>query len=109
VLASIALFACVGAFGAGPTGSNGFAEQRANVNGVNIAYTIGGSGPVVVLLHGFAQTRHMWAPLLPRLAPNHTVIAPDLRGAVSGRGRQDRADGGVSAGCRRLDQRVAPA
>jgi pimeloyl-ACP methyl ester carboxylesterase len=80
VLASIALFACVGAFGAGPTGSNGFTEQRANVNGVNIAYTIGGTGRVVVLLHGFAQTRHMWAPLLPRLAPNHTVIAPDLRG-----------------------------
>jgi pimeloyl-ACP methyl ester carboxylesterase len=47
---------------------------------VNIAYTIGGNGPVVVLLHGFAQTRHMWAPLPPQLATNHTVIAPDLRG-----------------------------
>jgi len=80
LLAGIALLVCVGAFGAGPSEPTGFTAQRANVNGVNIAYTIGGKGPVVVLLHGFAQTRHMWAPLLPQLATNHTVIAPDLRG-----------------------------
>jgi pimeloyl-ACP methyl ester carboxylesterase len=59
----------------------GFAEKRANVNGVRINYKIGGSGPVVVLLHGYAQTSHMWIPLMPALATSHTVIAPDLRGA----------------------------
>ncbi len=69
------------AFAADPALPKGFTDQRANVNGVNIAYTIGGKGPVVVLLHGFAQTRHMWSPLMPLLATNHTVIAPDLRGA----------------------------
>jgi pimeloyl-ACP methyl ester carboxylesterase len=59
----------------------GFTEKRANVGGVMINYKIGGHGLVVVLLHGYAQTSHMWRPLTPLLAPSHTVIAPDLRGA----------------------------
>jgi pimeloyl-ACP methyl ester carboxylesterase len=33
-----------------------------------------------VLLHGFAETSHMWRPLIAKLADKHTVIAPDLRG-----------------------------
>jgi pimeloyl-ACP methyl ester carboxylesterase len=61
--------------------SKGFAEKRANVDGVRINYKIGGRGPAVVLLHGYAQTSHMWLPMMPRLATSHTVIAPDLRGA----------------------------
>ena len=59
----------------------GVIEKRANVDGVRINYKIGGQGPAVVLLHGYAQTSHMWLPLMPRLATSHTVIAPDLRGA----------------------------
>jgi pimeloyl-ACP methyl ester carboxylesterase len=59
----------------------GFAERRVNVDGVMINYTIGGQGPAVVLLHGYAQTNHMWRPLMPVLATAHTVITPDLRGA----------------------------
>jgi pimeloyl-ACP methyl ester carboxylesterase len=59
----------------------GFTEKCANVDGVTIRYKTGGQGPVVVLLHGYAQTSHMWRPLMPRLATAHTVIAPDLRGA----------------------------
>src|SRR5207253_11451714 len=58
----------------------GFTETIANVDGVKINYKIGGRGPVVTLLHGYAQTSHMWVPLMPRLASSHTVIAPDLRG-----------------------------
>jgi pimeloyl-ACP methyl ester carboxylesterase len=34
-----------------------------------------------VLLHGYAETGHMWWPILPALAQSHTVIVPDLRGA----------------------------
>ncbi len=34
----------------------------------------------VLLLHGFAETSHMWLPLIARLSATHTVIAPDLRG-----------------------------
>jgi pimeloyl-ACP methyl ester carboxylesterase len=68
----------------------GFTEKSANVDGVTIRYTIGGQGPVVVLLHGYAQTSHMWKPLMPVLAPSHTVMAPDLRGA----GGSARPEGG---------------
>ena len=59
----------------------GFTEKRAKMNGVKINFKIGGRGPVVVLLHGYTQTSHMWNPLMPLLATSHTVIAPDLRGA----------------------------
>jgi len=68
----------------------GFTETIANVDGVKINYKIGGRGPVVVLLHGYAQTSHMWIPLMPLLAASHTVIAPDLRGA----GGSERAKDG---------------
>ena len=57
-----------------------FKETSATVNGARINYKIAGSGPVVLLLHGYAQTSHMWVPLIPQLASTHTVIAPDLRG-----------------------------
>src|SRR5438034_10668699 len=68
----------------------GFTEKIANVDGVKINHKIGGWGPVVVLLHGYAQTSHMWLPLMPLLAASHTVIAPDLRGA----GGSERAKDG---------------
>lgn len=50
------------------------------VNGVKIHYLIEGAGPPIILLHGYTETSHMWLPLFARLAPNHMVIAPDLRG-----------------------------
>ncbi len=53
----------------------------ANVNGVRLHYLVAGKGDPVVLLHGYAETSHMWLPLIPRLASTYTVIAPDLRGA----------------------------
>ena len=59
----------------------GFTERFADVNGVRLHYLIGGKGSAVVLLHGYAQTSHMWNPIMPLLARNHTVIVPDLRGA----------------------------
>jgi len=56
-------------------------ESRfATVSGVKIHYLISGQGDPVVLLHGYAQTSHMWRTLIPELARTHTVIAPDLRG-----------------------------
>lgn len=70
--------------------AEGFANKAASVNGVRLSYRIGGRGPAVVLLHGYAQTGHMWNPLLPVLAPTHTVIVPDLRGA----GGSERTPGG---------------
>jgi pimeloyl-ACP methyl ester carboxylesterase len=54
--------------------------RQTEVNGTTLAYLIAGSGEPIVLLHGYAQTSHMWRPLIARLAQTHTVIAPDLRG-----------------------------
>ena len=59
----------------------GFQSQVALVNGVRLHYWIGGEGPAIVLLHGYAQTGAMWRPVMPKLAQSHTVIVPDLRGA----------------------------
>ena len=53
----------------------------ADVGGVRLHYLTAGSGPPVVLLHGYTQTSHMWLPLIAALADSHTLIAPDLRGA----------------------------
>jgi len=51
------------------------------VNGVRLHYLEAGTGSPIILLHGFGETSHMWLPLIPKLAVNHTVIAPDLRGS----------------------------
>jgi pimeloyl-ACP methyl ester carboxylesterase len=56
-------------------------SRFANVNGARLHYLIAGKGDPVVLLHGYAETSHMWRPLMAELASTHTVIAPDLRGA----------------------------
>jgi pimeloyl-ACP methyl ester carboxylesterase len=55
-------------------------SKFAQVNGVRLHYLVAGKGEPVLLLHGFAQTGHMWRPLMARLAATNTVIAPDLRG-----------------------------
>src|ERR1017187_4192102 len=55
-------------------------DQYADAGGVRLHYLVAGKGDPVVLLHGFAETSHMWLPLIAKLADKHTVIAPDLRG-----------------------------
>src|SRR6476469_2465139 len=55
-------------------------SKFAEVNGVGLHYLMAGKGDPVVLLHGYAQTSHMWLPLISKLADKHVVIAPDLRG-----------------------------
>lgn len=49
-------------------------------NGVNIHGVKGGSGPPLLLLHGYPQTHAMWHATAPELAKQYTVIAADLRG-----------------------------
>ena len=57
-------------------------ESRfAEVNGLRMHYlSAGTSGSPVILLHGYAQSSHMWRPLMKELGKTHRVIAPDLRG-----------------------------
>src|SRR2546423_15497903 len=55
-------------------------ERDANVEGLRMHYLIAGSGPAVLLLHGYTQTSRMWRPIIPLLAEKFTVIAVDLPG-----------------------------
>ena len=64
-----------------PTSAQAPQSRFANVNGVRLHYLIAGKGDPVVLLHGYAETSHMWLPLIAELAKTHAVVAPDLRGA----------------------------
>ena len=48
--------------------------------GIEIAATVGGSGPPLLLLHGHPQTRAIWHRIAPVLARRYTLVAADLRG-----------------------------
>jgi pimeloyl-ACP methyl ester carboxylesterase len=48
---------------------------------VRLHAVIGGSGPALVLLHGWPQTWYEWRPIMSDLARTHTVVAVDLKGA----------------------------
>lgn len=77
-----------GRCGAAGTGSlaagwqmfDGFSRQRIAVAGTTINTLIGGSGPPVLLLHGFPQTHVIWHKIASDLARRFTVVATDLRG-----------------------------
>jgi hypothetical protein len=58
----------------------GIDERFADVNGVRLHYLEAGAGDPVILLHGYAETSHMWRPIIGELSITHTVVAPDLRG-----------------------------
>jgi pimeloyl-ACP methyl ester carboxylesterase len=57
-----------------------FSHHMTTVNGIQMHYVIGGHGDPVVLLHGWPETWYEWRHVMPSLAKNYTVIAPDLRG-----------------------------
>ena len=57
-----------------------FHTQMVPTNGTKLYVRVGGKGPAVVLLHGFADTGDMWGELATVLVKDHTVIVPDLRG-----------------------------
>jgi haloacetate dehalogenase len=59
---------------------NSFEKSLIKVNGVFINLVHGGSGPPLLLLHGYPQTHVMWHKIAPKLAEYYSVVAPDLRG-----------------------------
>jgi pimeloyl-ACP methyl ester carboxylesterase len=65
------------------------------VHGYRRAYRVAGAGPAVLLLHGIGDSSQTWLELIPRLARDHTVIAPDLLG--HGASDKPRADYAVAA------------
>ena len=98
-LVVVAIFAPAGALAAIEPFPAGFQSQMLATNDTELYVRLGGSGPPVVLLHGFADTGDMWAPLAARLAQDHTVIVPDLRGM----GLSAHPDGGYTKKNQALD------
>lgn len=57
-----------------------FTRATFGAGGIDIAYWTAGSGPPLLLIHGYPQTHVMWHRIAPALAERFTVVAPDLRG-----------------------------
>ncbi|MEU1208609.1 alpha/beta hydrolase [Nocardia sp. NPDC005825] len=68
--------------------------RRIETNGIRANVAIAGSGPAVVLLHGFPHTWRVWSEIIGPLSAHYRVIAPDLRGF----GATTRAPDGYDAG-----------
>ncbi|WP_296572641.1 alpha/beta hydrolase [Phreatobacter sp.] len=58
----------------------GFRLEDVKTSGTTIRLRTGGSGPALLLLHGYPQTHALWHKVAPRLAQRYTVVAADLRG-----------------------------
>ena len=71
-----------------------FEYRRVVVAGVMINCAIAGSGPPVLMLHGYPENHVMWRHVAPALAEDHTVVLADLRGyGDSGKPVPDAAGG----------------
>ncbi|HEY8597940.1 MAG TPA: alpha/beta fold hydrolase [Thermomicrobiales bacterium] len=70
--------------------------SEAAVNGTRLRYQLGGDGPPLVLLHGFALDLRMWDHQVAAFAPHYQVLRYDLRGfggsALPGSSPYDHAD-----------------
>lgn len=58
----------------------GFERKRIAVPRAEINLVVGGSGPPLLLLHGYPQTHVIWHKVAPALAERFTVVCSDLRG-----------------------------
>jgi pimeloyl-ACP methyl ester carboxylesterase len=76
----------------------GWTTDTVRANGVDLRYYRTGSGPPVVLAHGFYENGRVWTPLAEALAGEYTVVAYDARG----HGRSDAPETGYA-----MDDRTA--
>jgi haloacetate dehalogenase len=67
-------------------------SHRLRTSAAEIHCVVGGSGPPLLLLHGYPQTHAMWHRIAPRLAEQFTVVCSDLRGY----GDSSKPDGGAN-------------
>jgi haloacetate dehalogenase len=58
----------------------GFKQLKTKTSGATINFVTAGSGPPLLLLHGYPQTHIEWRGVAPQLAKRFTVVAADLRG-----------------------------
>jgi pimeloyl-ACP methyl ester carboxylesterase len=73
------------------------------IHGYRRAYRMGGSGPVLLLIHGISDSSETWQHVIPELAKRYTVIAPDLLGhGLSDKPRADYSAAAYACGMRDL-------
>src|SRR6476646_8978195 len=70
--------------------------------GADIFVRWGGKGPVVLLIHGYAESSDSWAPLAGDLMKDHTVVVPDLRGI----GKSSKPESGYDEKTQAKDMRA---
>ena len=78
----------------------GFKRTQIATDGTTINLVHGGSGPPVLLLHGYPQTHVEWHKVAPLLSRHFTVLAPDLRG-YGDSGKPEAASGDHTVYCKR--------
>ena len=77
--------------------------RTATIHGSSVGYRTAGEGPVVVLIHGMAGSSTTWEPVIPLLAHECTVVAPDLLGhGGSAKPAGDYSLGSLASGVRDL-------
>ena len=77
--------------------------EEAVIHGHAICYRTAGEGPAILLVHGIAGRAENWDPIIPALAREHTVIAPDLPGhGLSGKPPGDYSIGALASAMRDL-------
>ncbi|MGH6949119.1 MAG: alpha/beta fold hydrolase [Kiloniellales bacterium] len=69
----------------------GFESRRIALADAEIFLRLGGSGPPLLLLHGFPQNHRAWHQVAPLLARDFTLVIPDLRGYGASRGPEPDA------------------
>lgn len=78
-------------------------HKTVEIHGERLAYYDEGQGEVLLLIHGMAGSSATWREILPRLAKNYRVIAPDLLGhGQSAKPRTDYSLGAFAVGLRDL-------
>jgi pimeloyl-ACP methyl ester carboxylesterase/quercetin dioxygenase-like cupin family protein len=102
LIAALSVAAAVSGF-AQPSLPSSFQSKTIHVSdGVDMFVRFGGTGPAVLLLHGYAENSDSWAPLAQDLMKDHTVIVPDLRGI----GRSSKPAGGYDKKTQAGDMRA---
>jgi pimeloyl-ACP methyl ester carboxylesterase len=80
-----------------------FELKEIELHGHRVAYRCAGSGPAILLVHGITSTSATWERVMPYLARQFTVIAPDLIGhGESAKPRGDYSLGAYASGVRDL-------
>ncbi len=78
-------------------------SEELELHGHRVRYRLGGEGPAIVLIHGITGSSATWEQILPQLARDFTVLAPDLLGhGDSAKPRGDYSLGAYASGIRDL-------